>query len=265
MWGSWEEVEITANSICMNDKIKPGQPPFMGNYFCLLHNHNAAFVIVAKNACTFLKQTAVVLRRNKILQDANDLHDEVGFEPRENKGSWQRFSIGVASLFHGKGWKEKHFGFNYLVPVSKMSEYEKTNGRLVKFAVYRDPVERFIANYKHFVLDKTKRRYFNYIGLYNDKSFERFVQFAEFELGKSHVEYQDEHIRRQSDYYKPQDVDYIVPIEKLNLFLSEKGIPMASSTKINASSSSTPEGITQELKDRVKKLYNADYSIKVNY
>lgn len=150
-----------------------------------------------------------------------------------------------------------------------MPEYERTHGKLLKFAVYRDPVERFISSYKHIILESPKdqksHRYFNYLDLYNDNSFERFVEFAEFELQKGDVEFQDQHIRRQSDYYKPEYVDYIVPLEKLNLFLSEKGIPTASSEKVNATSSSTPKGITQDLIDKIRTLYRADYDITVNF
>ena len=113
--------------------------------------------------------------------------------------------------------------------------------------------------------NKRLRENFDDADLYYDDSFDRFVQFAEFELGKSRVEFQDEHIRRQSDYYKSEDVDYIVPLEKLNLFLSENGIPTATSTKINNTSSVVSNGITQELKDRIKELYSADYNIKTNY
>lgn len=99
-------------------------------------------------------------------------------------------------------------------------------GPLLKFAVWRDPIERLVSNYKYFCLEGVYRRYFELVGLYKDTSFERFMEFVRFELGKSDPLFQDEHIRKQSDYYNKEDVDYIVPLNKLNLFLGEHGIPL---------------------------------------
>lgn len=89
---------------------------------------------------------------------------------------------------------------------------------MIKFAVWRDPVERLVSCYKFFCLEKENRYYFRYLDLYGDNSFDRFMEFVRFELGKTNPLYQDEHIRRQSDYYSPEDVDYIVPIKFLNRF-----------------------------------------------
>lgn len=97
--------------------------------------------------------------------------------------------------------------------------------------------------------------------LYQDCSFERFLSFVEFELGKANPLWQDEHIRRQSDFYTSADVDCIVPLSKLNRFLAERGVDMPEE-KANATS------VRFELKDekqiaKIKELYRLDYEIPV--
>jgi len=99
--------------------------------------------------------------------------------------------------------------------------------------------------------------------MYEDNSFDRFMEFVRFELGKKNPLSQDEHIRRQSDYYHPEDVDYIVPIHKLNQFLEEHGVPV-----LKKSANETSVGF--RLTDRnhieeIKELYKADYKIKLTY
>lgn len=209
--------------------------PFMGNFFCQLENHNASFVVLSKNGTTFLKKIAVYLKTGHIPQTEDEAHYTIGFDETSD----------------------------YLISLPNMAEYENKYGKTLKFAVWRDPVDRLLSTYKFFCLEREFRRYFQFLDLYNDNSFERFMQIVEFELSKSEVEYQDEHIRRQVDYYNPEDVDYIVPIHKLNQFLAEKGIPVLE-MKSNATSVRFK---MQEQKwiERIKYLYKEDYLIAVNY
>lgn len=106
----------------------------------------------------------------------------------------------------------------FLVPVSEMSGYEREHKSYLKVAVWRDPVERLVSAYKYFILERTFNQYMYMCNLYQDCSFERFLSFVEFELGKANPLWQDEHIRRQSDFYTSADVDCIVPLSKLNRF-----------------------------------------------
>jgi hypothetical protein len=209
--------------------------PFMGSYFCKIINHNAAFVAISKNAVTFLKKIAIYTSTGTIVEDQDEVHSIIGFTD-ESK---------------------------YLFPVSKLKNLEAENGSHLKFAVWRDPVERLISTYKFFCLEREFRRYFQFLDLYNDNSFERFMQFVEFELSKSEAEHQDEHIRRQVDYYNPEDVDYIIPIHKLNQFLTEKHIPV-----IEEKSNTT--SVKFDMRDKkwletIKSLYKDDYLIPINY
>lgn len=208
--------------------------PFLANYFCLIEKYNLAFVIIAKNASSHLRNIL-----------AYSLYD---FYPNQN---------GAHSLV---GYDEAS---PYLCPVSKMQENEEEFGKIRKFAVWRDPVERLVSCYKHFCLEKANRFYFQYLDLYNDNSFDRFMEFVRFELSKSNPVYQDEHIRRQSDYYRPEDVDYIVPIYKLNQFLEEHGVPVL---KKSANETSVKFQLTDlNHINEIKELYKADYEIELTY
>lgn len=172
--------------------------PFMQNYFCIMEEYRAAFVVISKNAVTTLKNITIYAKEGAIPEDEFATHDYIGYSP-----------------YNG-----------FLVPVDEMPPYEALYGKYLKFAVWRDPVKRLVSVYRCFMLEKARRVYFNYLGLYTNPSFERFMQFVEFELQKENPLYQDEHIRRQSDYYSKEDVDYIVPVEELDDFLIAHGIPV---------------------------------------
>ena len=211
------------------------QSPFSQNYFCLIEKSNMAFVSIFKNGVTHLKALAVYSKTGYYPKDVNEAHDLIGYD--ETNG--------------------------YLCIVSRIKDLEMEKGPLLKFAVWRDPIERLVSNYKYFCLEGVYRRYFELVGLYKDTSFERFMEFVRFELGKSDPLFQDEHIRKQSDYYNKEDVDYIVPLNKLNLFLGEHGIPLVKKT-VNATY------VDFKLKDidyitEIKELYKADYDLVPNY
>ena len=183
-----------------------------------------AFVLISKCGLTFLENIAIYASAGMIPDTEDQTH------------------------FYIARVKPERF----LVPVSEMSGYEREHKSYLKVAVWRDPVERLVSAYKYFILERT----FN-----QDCSFERFLSFVEFELGKANPLWQDEHIRRQSDFYTSADVDCIVPLSKLNRFLAERGVDM-SEEKANATS------VRFELKDekqiaKIKELYRLDYEIPV--
>jgi len=219
----------------IDDRVPESQSvpnPFGGFYFCLLPGFNAAFVSISKNGCTFLKKLAVYFRTDTIIDPA----------------------------YHGHSIVRKD---NYLIPVSKMPQYEKEYGRLLKFAVWRDPVERLISTYRYYCLERNWLPYLQYFDLYNNSSFDHFMEFVAFEFAKKNPEFMDQHLCRQSDYFQPSDVDYIVPIRKLNRFLTEHDIPLiedrTNSTKVKF------EFDAAKWEKRIKELYEADYALPVNY
>jgi hypothetical protein len=132
----------------------------------------------------------------------------------------------------------------------------------VKFAVYRDPVERFISFYKNKVLNYDEW----FLKKYKDKkeqirNLETFIEFAKKEIGNKMT--CDFHLMPQHLFYKPRDIDYIVPIEKLDLFVKDK-LNCAPTLRANATVSQKIKVSAKEI-DEIKKIYADDYKIKPNY
>lgn len=199
---------------------------FFGNYYCNIKD-NIYFVVISKNACTTLKYLTLRFRNYNITNPDN-IHAAIGFE--EN---------------------------NFLTKVINKS---KIKANSIKFAVYRDPVDRFISIYKHFILAGNKRWYIDALNLRNDNNFDRFIEFAKFEISKSNSLMQDEHIRKQIDYYKEEDVDYIVKLEDLNDFLKYINIDPAN-YKLNNTDKYKDFTINDSQKEIIKNLYKDDYNI----
>lgn len=207
---------------------------FMGNFFCLIPHTNLAFVVISKNAVTFLKKVAIY-NDTKEWTDSDKAHAKIGY----------------------------HEESPYLIPIEKMHNHEKQNGVIVKFAVWRDPIERILSTYKLFCLEKEYRSYFHFLGLYEDNSFDRFMQFLRFEWSKKVPLFQDEHIRRQIDYYQIQDVDFIVPIHKLYDFLNDYKVAF-----IKEKTNKTTCKFIIESKENIKEIklyYKKDWEIRCNY
>jgi len=217
-------------------EYQPIPSPFTANFFCLLPGFRTAFVTISKNGGTFLAKLAIYFRTDQIIEDKVEIHNTLGYYNPSSR---------------------------YLIPVSQMPQYEKENGKMLKFAVWRDPLERLVSCYKHFILERNPHRYFHFLDLYHDTSFDRFMEFVEFELKKANPDFQDPHIRKQSDCYRPEDVDFIVPIRKLNRFLTEHKIPLIDD-KSNATDIKF-EFDAIKWEERIKELYRADYAIHVNY
>lgn len=204
---------------------------FFGNYFCLMKNYQAAFVAISKNAVTTLKNTVIYSEGLPVPGNEFETHHYIGYSPEKG----------------------------YLVPVAQMKEYEGKQGGLLKFAVWRDPVDRLISTYKWFILENTPRYYFSCLNLYQDNSFDRFMEFVLFESGKKDALMQDEHIRKQSDYYSPADVDYIVPVSCLDRFLNVHGIPSLPSR--HNKSASVDTAFADGSREQITRLYAADYEL----
>lgn len=209
------------------------QSPFMGNYFCLVPNTDMAFVIIAKNACTFLKKVAWYNLTGFWIQENTEIHDLIGYRPEKS---------------------------GFLMSFRQIREAERKRNRpYKKFAVWRDPVDRVISAYKHFCLEGTVRYYFIYLNLHLDTSFDRFVEFVEFELKKSNLLFIDEHVRKQVDYYSSSNVDEIVHIRDLDSFLEGNGV------KFKRERSNRTRSVFKSNDDRhlekIRNWYADDYDI----
>lgn len=203
--------------------------PYLGKYFCEIDNYNLAFVAISKNAITYLQSLAIYAKTGYIMHDENRTHDWIG---------------GCAKS-----------GF-----LSPYESYKHTRGKdVIKFAVWRDPVERLVSCYKYFCLEKWYRHYFHFLDLYREPTFDHFMQFVRFELNKNCIILQDEHIRRQSDFYSPEDVDFIVPIKKLDTFLLSYNVPIEYGLKNSTHTDFCLE--SEEIINEIHELYKVDYEI----
>lgn len=223
-------------------KIEPQDQlpsPFFGNFICLIPNTNFSFVSVSKNASSFLKKVAVYNKTGDWISNPNDemeQHNIIGYSSDKSE---------------------------YLFPIeSNLKGYD--NLSIKKFAVWRDPVERMISTYELFCREREFRTYFWYLGLYENCSFEQFYKFVQFEYTKfANPLYVDEHIRRQADYYKSEDVDEVVDIKDLEKYLNLNDIPYISekSNKTKGVFELKDEGIISE----IKQIYACDYDIKITF
>jgi hypothetical protein len=133
----------------------------------------------------------------------------------------------------------------------------------LKFAVYRDPISRFLSCYANKVMRvEPQDAFYRYYGL-NEISLDQFISFAEWHLKVRSIEEQDEHLRAQSDFYSSNQVDHIVDIQFLNSFL-EKELSINQQRKDNSSEQNLPR-ITNQQSLRIKELYERDFLIRPSW
>ncbi|GAA3563795.1 sulfotransferase family 2 domain-containing protein [Snuella lapsa] len=214
------------------------ESPFFGNYYCLIPNTDFAFIVISKNACTFLKKVAIYNKEHLWVPDIPNVweaHRIIGCNPEQS---------------------------DYLFTIEQLKELESEQNRKIhKFAVWRDPIDRIVSTYKLFVLEREYRWYFSILNFYEDDSFDRFMEFVEFELRKSDPLHIDEHIRKQVEYYNCQEIDDVIHLKDLYDYLESKKIPFikeaSNKTDVNFNISKV------EHVNRIKALYEKDYGIKI--
>jgi hypothetical protein len=140
----------------------------MGNHYLLNHSASWAAVCVSKNGCTSLK-TRILMDHGIPTTDFATIHDRIGYDAKS------RFLQPVAA--------GRPKGFHV-------------------FAVWRDPVARFLSVFKRFALAGDSGRHPESL----PPEIDAWLDWVEDELRKPALR-QDEHIRRQSDDYRPDDVD----------------------------------------------------------
>lgn len=153
--------------------------------------NNIYFISIAKNACSTLKYLAYNINNDTLYNDYNyeNLHNYI-----------------------------RPWCCNYCWDLKKFIKPDNS----ITFAIYRDPVERFISAYINM---KNGGMLYTYmlIKSYNGcNTFNDFLNYAKYEInmyGKNYYDYIDEHLRPQSFYYNYNDIDYLVKIEDLDNFL----------------------------------------------
>lgn len=212
--------------------VRKGAAP---NLFFLSHRHRFMYLGISKNASSSMKQLMWFEENEGSGKVApRDFHFYWGWEPREGRSVDRRNQEALLRY-----------------------------GDFVRFAVYRDPLSRFLSNYHNKVLYSPNAHAFYAWQRLEGMGLEQFINVAEKVLQIPEPLHIDEHLRPQAWCYDPSDVDYIVPIEHLQAFLLEKfGIERrkrANRTELPKIEAS-PEQI-----EKIKSLYACDYAIEPNW
>lgn len=191
----------------------------MDNFYVINRQSRWAAVCISKNACTSLK-SAVLNDEGLRIAGKAAIHETIGYTPRSR----------------------------FLLPVIE----GKPEGVLC-FAVWRDPVERFISTYRHFALAEFPGRLASL-----PKDPEAWIAKAEEELQKPVLE-QEEHLRRQTGYYSPADVDVIIAIDDLSTWFEGRGwgsLPHLNEAK------GEPISFSPAQIEKIRALYSEDYKLR---
>ena len=207
----------------------------MPNLFFLCHRHRFMYLAISKNASTSLK---FLMWQEEEGPDGDRLpgasHRYWGFKPRQGR-----------LIDRGDH--------------AQLADYPD----YTRFTVYRDPVSRFLSAYHNRVLFSDYAHPFYTGKRLSGMGLEQFIAVAESVLKIENRLHIDEHLRPQAWCFKPQDVDYIVPIEHLQAFLkSHFGIEREQ----QANRTVLPRiEATEAQRERIRKLYRCDYEIRPNW
>ena len=199
--------------------------------FIVCHARQFMFVAIAKNALTTLKHLVLLYDYDLELGERDtNLHEILGYA----MDGYSRISITDAKN-------------------SRYSNY-------VKFAVYRDPVERFLSLYVNKIMPESRSRHPQFVSAGIDGAdLGKFIDFSRRELHKP-VLLQDEHLRPQSQHYSSSDVDHIIDLKNLDAFL-ENTLNVPTQTPMNESRPEKPF-ITDAERREIKCLYQGDYKLQ---
>jgi hypothetical protein len=204
--------------------------------FLICHSKRFMFVVIAKNASTTLKRLVYALDHPEAvpLADTEEVHEYFGYS----------------------------FDSEVRIPLADGKNYHSS--KYLKFAVYRNPIDRFLSVYYDKVSPQRSsqtvvRTYFSKCHII-DSDLDTFIKFTEKELKKDNTLLQDEHLRRQASFYNPSSVDYIVPIEGLDTFLIER-LGIKKRGYLNRSVRAKHSTVTVKQKGLLESLYKEDYDL----
>ena len=208
----------------------------MRDFFFLCHKRKFMFLSVSKVASTSLKTLLYEEEFGRPFEPRQgvDIHAYWGFRARkgrmirrEDRETWRGYA-------------------DYL-----------------RFAVYRDPVDRLVSTYHSKVLYAPKPHPFYTRHRLEGLPLDPFLDVVDEVLRIDTPEHIDEHLRPQRRCYAPEDVDVIVPIEHLPEFLRRSfGIERVPSENVVTAPKFAP---TSAQIERSKDLYREDYAIFPNY
>jgi len=133
----------------------------------------------------------------------------------------------------------------------------------VRFAVLRDPVDRFMSTYHNRVAYPPAPHVFYRRNGLEGMGLEDFLDVAARVLKIRDPLHMDEHLRPQSACYDPADVHHIVPIACLDAFL-EREFGLRRVPRLNRVTAPRVAPSTEQVA-RIRRLYRADYRIEPTY
>ncbi len=199
------------------------------------HNKQFLFLAIAKNACASLKGAILREKGQKIPEKNSEVHGLLGYQ---------------------------HNGTTCISPKAACSDKFK---EYVKFAVWRDPASRFdsLARWVNGE-GRSRQRWAYFLERLENVTPVNALALAKAELDRPGILEIDEHIRAQFQSLQLAPVlDYIVPIDCLNVFMEEKFSIELPELNVTEIASVLP--VSERSHDAVKSLYKQDYMLPVWY
>jgi hypothetical protein len=210
------------------NSLPPTPPAKRGEvlFYCC-HQLRFLYLSIPKCACTSMK--ALILRHDGLnpSEDQEAIHAQLGYAHAPPHAYDARRVDDLAGL----------------------SEY-------LRFAVYRDPVERFVSLYVNKVVQQmgTQDIFTSHFG----KSMDAFLDTAEELFASYAMPSIDHHLRPQAYWLNATQLDWIVPLEELRKFMRKHfsvSLPQRNTSK------SALERISPLQRSRIMRLYAEDYEI----
>lgn len=161
-------------------------------------------------------------------------------------------SIGTYLIKNGFCYSQKHLNNDLKKEYAKYGNHHVDN-RLIPnfdydymFSIFRDPIERLKSGYKHRFV--------------NDYNFKDFVDKGLEEYDRNSSKFIDQIIKPQVEYYNEKcEVFLFKHIDKIPLYLNNRGILMKGCIDHLNKSKKLDIDINQSLYKKIKDFYKEDY------
>jgi len=157
----------------------------------------------------------------------------------------------------------EHFGYSHRPPsVYSLDRPDELNklvvGGYLRFAVWRDPLERSVSTYVQKILgENVMTKFFEPL---HRCSFDDYLDVCEQVVGELAPNDMEEHIRPQSEFYRQGDIDELVSLTDLDQFLIEQ-FNLPSPSRVNVTNSASVFVPSEQQAQRIREIYRADYEL----
>jgi hypothetical protein len=207
-----------------------------GSFFFACHRRRFLFLSVSKCGCSTVKKQIFKEEMGGEFEGADlAVHDVFGYAQRESS---------VMSLGNRRSWE----------PFAEQG--------YVRFAVWRDPVARLLSTYREKVLNAQSGAPF--FQQCRGMNLDEFIELVGRVVAEVSPEKMDEHLRPQSACYDAGDVDWIVPLERLDEFLWER-FGLEPIQRANTTNTRLTQAMTEAQRARIAEIYAQDGLIQANW